>query len=71
MLTISRPDVERDAIVDFPADKRFRLVSLHYQPDVAADSFQQAFPHLHRQFIVENMPNCCHEIRAVLEVQSR
>ena len=55
----------------FPADKRFRLVSLHYQEDVAIESFAAAFPHLHRQFIVENMPNCCHEIRAVLEVQAR
>ena len=55
----------------FPADKRFRLVSLHYQEDVAIESFAAAFPHLHRQFIVQNMPNCCHEIRAVMEVQSR
>ena len=55
----------------FPVDKRFRLVNLHYQPDAAVESFQKAFPHLHRQFIVENMPNCCHEVRAVMEVIER
>ena len=55
----------------FPVDKRFRLVNLHYQPDAAVESFQKAFPHLHRQFIVENMPNCCHEVRAVMEVGER
>jgi len=55
----------------FPERKQLRLLNLHYQPDVAADSFEKAFPHLHRQFIVENMPNCCHEVRAVMEVCER
>jgi hypothetical protein len=55
----------------FPDGKRLRLVSLHYQPDVAADAFQRAFPDLHRQFIIENMPGCCHEVRAVMEVVER
>jgi hypothetical protein len=55
----------------FPEQKRLRLVNLHYQPDAAAESFQRAFPHLHRQFILENMPGCCHEVRAVMEVCER
>ena len=55
----------------FPADKRFRLVNLRYQEDVAIESFAAAFPQLHRQFLIQHMPGCCHEIRAVLEVQSR
>ena len=55
----------------FPADRRFRLVSLHYQEDVAIESFAAAFPQLHRQFLIQHMPGCCHEIRAVLEVQAR
>ena len=55
----------------FPVDKRFRLVGLHYQEDIAIESFAAAFPQLHRQFLIQHMPNCCHEIRAVLEVQAR
>lgn len=55
----------------FPQGKAFRLLGIHYQPDIVADAFFQAFPNLHRQFILEHMPGCSHEIRATLEVVSR
>lgn len=54
----------------FPAGKRFKMLSMHYQPDVAFFAFKQAFPNLNENFILENMPNCCHEIRCVMEVVS-
>jgi hypothetical protein len=44
---------------------------MHYQEDVAIESFAAAFPQLHRRFLTQHMPGCCHEIRAVMEVQSR
>lgn len=55
----------------FPQDKAFRLLGIHYQPDAAWASFCRAFPQVHRQFVLEHMPGCCHEIRATMEVVSR
>ena len=55
----------------WPASRRFELVSIWYQKDIAFESFQRAFPSLHPQFIVENMPGCCHEVHCIMNVVSR
>ena len=55
----------------FPERKRLHLLHTHYQQDVAFDSFQRAFPHLHHDFLIQHMPGCCHEFRAVMEVRER
>ena len=51
-------------------NKKLTLISLQYIKDVAFDSFAAAFPSLHPDFILMNMPGCCHEIRAVLRVDN-
>lgn len=55
----------------FPERKRLHLLHTHYQHDAAFDSFQKAFPHLHHDFLIQHMPGCCHEFRAVMEVRER
>lgn len=55
----------------FPERKRLHLVHAHYQQDVAFNSFQKAFPGLHPAFLIQHMPGCCHEFRAVMEVRER
>lgn len=57
---------------DWPKNKAIQLIGrIEYIPDVAFESFKSAFLGLHPDFILMNMPGCCHEIRVKMIVISR
>ena len=53
------------------SSKRFELVNIHYQIDVAFHELRQAFPTLTEHQVAKYIPACCHEIRCKMKVVSQ
>jgi len=53
------------------SSKRFELVNIHYQIDVAFHELRQAFPTLTEHQVAKYIPSCCHEIRCKMKVVSQ
>lgn len=49
--------------------KRFSLLGIHYQIDVAFHELRPLFPQLTDDQVAKYIPGCCHEIRCKLKVE--
>lgn len=50
------------------SNKRFKLLSIHYQIDVAFHELRPLFPLLSDEQVAKYIPGCCHEIRCSLQI---
>jgi len=49
--------------------KRFELLGIHYQIDIAYHELRKAFPALTDKQVAKYVPGCCHEIRCLMIVR--
>jgi predicted SAM-dependent methyltransferase len=53
------------------SNKKFKLINIHYQIDVAHHELRRLFPLLTNEQVAKYIPACCHEIRCTLEIVSK